>query len=257
MAIRTLIVDDEPPARNKLRALLTQEKDLEIVGEAKDGDEAVKRIGELKPDLVFLDVQMPELDGFGVLRALPADSVPAVIFVTAHDAFALKAFEVHAIDYLLKPFDRSRLAQALDHARQILQRRQSGRPDSQLVQLLAELESQQSSRPLDRIAVKDAGRILLVKIKDVDWIQAADNYVELHAGKTTHLHRETLTALEARLSPDQFVRISRSVVVNIERIRELQPLFHGDYSVLLQDGTQLTLTRSYRSKLSQLLDKEE
>jgi two-component system, LytTR family, response regulator len=251
MAIKTLIVDDEPLAREKLRALLSQEPDVDVVGEAEDGEDALQAIRRTAPDLVLLDVQMPGLDGFGVLNSLGETFIPAVIFVTAHDEFALRAFEVHAVDYLLKPFDRERLQQALNHARTVIQSKRAGQTDRDLNGLLAELSRLRPSP--ERLAVKTEGRILLLRIEDIDWIETADNYVRLHVGKAGHLHRETLTALEARLPSRLFVRISRSVMVNVDRIRELQPLFHGDYAVTLRDGTQLTLSRSQRSKLDLLI----
>ncbi len=253
MPIRTFIVDDEPLARSKLRTWLAREPDVEIVGEAGDGASAIQGIQAQRPDLVFLDVQMPELDGFAVLKKLNAEVVPAVIFVTAHDQFALKAFEVHAADYLLKPFDHERFSQALQHARQVIQQRRSGHSDEKLASLLADLSRQQSTP--DRLAIKTEGRILLLKPDDIDWVEASDNYVRLHVGKSSHLHRETLTSIEGQLPANRFIRINRSTIVNIDRIQELQPLFHGDYSVLLRDGTRLTLSRSHRSKLSLLTEK--
>jgi two-component system LytT family response regulator len=251
MPIRVLIVDDEPLAREKLVALLAREDDIEIVGEASDGASAVALIRRETPDLVFLDVQMPELDGFGVLQKIPADVMPAVIFVTAHDRFALRAFDVHAVDYLLKPFDRARLRQALERSRRELRHRGSGQPDPNLAGLLAAWVKPGTG--LERIAVKSSGRIVLVRTEEIDWIEAADNYVQLHVGKTGHLHRETLSSLEQRLPKNKFIRISRSVMVNVDRVRELQALFHGDYAVILRDGTKLSLSRSYRARVEPLL----
>jgi two-component system LytT family response regulator len=250
LKVRTLIVDDEALARERLRQLLQAEQETELVGECSDGNEAVAALLEKKPELVFLDIQMPELDGFGVLEAISGQLSPVIVFVTAFDKFALRAFEVHAVDYLLKPFDRERfqtaLRRALDRVKnrdvQTLQQKQSA--------LIAELRP--PSKPLERLAIKSAGRVVFVKISDIDWIEAAHNYVELHVGKESHLLRETLNAIEARLSPEKFVRISRSVIVNIERIKELQPLFHGEYTVTLQNGTRVTLSRRYRDKLQQL-----
>lgn len=251
MSIRVLIVEDEPPAREKLRALLEKETDLQIVGEATDGVSAVGLIRRIKPDLVLLDVQMPELDGFGVLRELGMDSIPAIIFVTAHDRFALRAFEVHAVDYLLKPFDQSRLHQALERSRREMSLRHSPEYKANLAALLAKLA--RSETRLTRIAVKSSGRIVLVPTEAIDWIESADNYVQLHVGQSSHLHRETLSSLENKLCQDTFIRISRSVIINVHRVSELESLFHGDYSVKMRDGTQLTLSRSYRGKLAQLL----
>jgi two-component system, LytTR family, response regulator len=251
--IRALVVDDEPLARERLVSLLASESDIEIVGQSVNGVEAVAAIQEKSPDLVLLDVQMPELDGFGVLAALEGERRPAVIFVTAHDRFALKAFEVHAIDYLLKPFDRERFQKALNRAREQLKQGQGGQIDERLSALLAGIKKEE--KQLDRIPVKSSGRVVLVKINDIDWIEAADNYVNLHTGKEAHLHRETMSSLEQKLPASRFLRISRSTMVNVERIKELQPMFHGDYTVILQNGTKLNLSRGYREALNQLLGK--
>jgi two-component system, LytTR family, response regulator len=253
LKIRALIVDDEPLARERLASLLAGETDVEIVGHCANGVEALAAIQEKTPDLVFLDVQMPELDGFGVLAALEGERRPAAIFVTAHDRFALKAFEVHAIDYLLKPFDRERFKKALDRAREQLKRKDSGEMEQKVTALLASLKTE--PKQLDRIPVKSSGRVVLVKTSDIDWIEAADNYVNLHTGKEAHLHRETMTALEQKLPAAKFLRISRSIMVNVDRIKELQPMFHGDYTVILQNGTKLTASRGYRDALNQLLGK--
>jgi two-component system LytT family response regulator len=252
--IRTLIVDDEPLARERLRRLLDDQPDVEVIGECQDGNEALETIRRQRPDLVFLDVQMPELDGFGLLQALGSESLPALIFVTAHDRFALRAFEVHALDYLLKPFDTERFEAALARARQWLARGRTGDLDQRLAALLADLRD--APKPLDRLAVKSGGRVVLVRIEEVDWIEAADNYVNLHVGTVSHLLRETMNSLEQRLPASQFLRISRSTMVQLDRIRELQPLFHGEYAVILRDGTRLTLSRSYRDKLDRLMGRE-
>ena len=255
MKIRTLIVDDEPLARERLRKLLQEEEDIEILSECDNGTEAVATIREQKPGLVFLDVQMPELDGFGVLAQLDAGSMPAIIFVTAHDKFALRAFEVHALDYLLKPFDRERFQAALCRARQQLQQGSAAELSQRLTALFADLKS--GSKPQDRLAVKSSGRVLFVKLDDIDWVEAADNYVNLHVGSESHLLRETMGALEDKLPARKFLRISRSTIVNVERIKEMQPMFHGEYAVILRTGTRLTLSRGYRDKLNQLLGKED
>ena len=249
--IRTLIVDDEPLARERIRKLLEKEADLEIVGDCTDGSEAVSAIGEHKPDLVFLDVQMPELDGFGVLEQLDPRAMPAIIFVTAHDRFALRAFDVHALDYLLKPFDSERFKKALERARERIRRHQTGELSHRISELLADLKT--GPPPQNRLAIKTAGKVLFLKLEEIDWIEAADNYVSLHVGNESHLHRETMAALEGKLPADKFMRISRSTIVNIERIKELQPLFHGEYAVVLRNGTRLTLSRSHRDKLDRLL----
>ena len=252
--IRALIVDDEPLARERIRHLLHKEPDIEILGECADGREAVAAIAQHEPDLVFLDVQMPELDGFGVLQQLDRRAMPAIVFVTAYDRFALRAFEVHALDYLLKPFDSGRFKNALTRARERIQSQPSADLSRQVSELLADLKT--GSKPQNRLAVKSGGKVLFLRIDEIDWVEAADNYVNLHVGAESHLHRETMAALEARLPADKFMRISRSTMVNIERIKELQPMFHGEYTVLLRNGTRLTLSRGYREKLNQLLGRE-
>lgn len=253
MKIRTLIVDDEPLARERLRSLLAAEADVEIVGECGDGREAIAALEAHQPDLLFLDIQMPEIDGFGVLAGAQLPRLPEVIFVTAFSQHALKAFEFHALDYLLKPFDRERFQTALERARTRLNHARSGELNQKLTALLAEMRPE--PKVVDRLAIKSGGKVVFVKVTDIDWIEAADNYVSLHVGAETHLLRETMNALESRLEPKQFIRISRSAIVNLERIKELQPMFHGDYSVILRNGTRLSLSRNYREKLQALLGK--
>jgi len=248
--VRTLIVDDEPLARERLRTLLADETDVEIVGECGDGCQAVVAIEELKPDLVFLDVQVPNLDGFGILESIGADRIPAIIFVTAYDHYALRAFDVRAVDYVLKPFGRERLERALAHARTQIQRGRSNDVSGQLVALLEEIRPQKTY--LKRIMIKSGGRLFFLRTMDVEWVEAAGNYVRLHVGSESHLLRETMNGLEAKLDPDRFLRIHRSTIVNIERIKELQPWFHGDYVVILKDDRQLTMSASYREKLDEL-----
>ena len=252
--IRTLIVDDEPLARERIRHLLHKEPDIEVICECADGRDAVAAIGKYKPDLVFLDVQMPELDGFSVLDQLDRRALPAIVFVTAYDQFALRAFEVHALDYLLKPFDSGRFKKALERARERIQRQPSAELSRQVSEFLADLRP--GPKQQNRLAIKSGGKVLFLKLDDIDWVEAADNYVNLHVGSESHLHRETMAALEARLPADKFMRISRSTMVNIERVKELQPMFHGEYTVILRNGTRLTLSRGYREKLNQLLGRE-
>ncbi|MCI0685355.1 MAG: LytTR family DNA-binding domain-containing protein [Gemmataceae bacterium] len=274
MKIRTLVVDDEPLARQRLRTLLAADPELELVGECGDGRQAVAAVQQLRPDLMFLDVEMPALDGFGVLRALagtasastafagmaPAGTdsaatlIPVVIFVTAHDRYALKAFEVHALDYLLKPFDKSRFAAALERGKAQVRLGQSGGMEQRLRALLQTVTERQPLPP--RLVVKSGGRVSFVRVDEVDWIEAAGNYVRLHVGKEDHLLRESLSGLEAKLDPRRFVRIHRSTIVNIDRIRQLQPAFHGDCVVTLRDGAELTLSRSYRDKVEAALGHE-
>ena len=250
MPIKTVIVDDEALARDRLRQLLQGEPDIQIVGECTDGREAVAAIQRESPDLIFLDIQMPELNGFEVLDAIKSDRMPVIVFVTAYDQFALKAFDVHAVDYLLKPFDRERFQVALRHAlEQVKQRADKSLPDRQSAALV---ELKPPAKAAERLPVKSGGRVIFVRLDDIDWVEAAHNYIVLHVGKESHLLRETMNAFEARLSPEKFVRISRSTIVNIDRIKELQPLFYGEYAVTLQNGTRLTLSRRYRDKLQQL-----
>jgi two-component system LytT family response regulator len=250
VSIRALIVDDEPLARQRLRTLLQNDPEIVVVGECADGQSAVDSLRAQTPDLLFLDVQMPVLDGFGVLDAVGPAQMPVVIFVTAYDRYAIQAFEVHALDYLLKPFDRERFERSLERAKSQL-RRQPAREDDPRLHALAD-EIKTGRKPLDRLVIKSAGRVFFLRVEEVDWIEAAGNYLRLHVGKDDHLLRETMNGLEGRLDPNQFLRIHRSTMVNVERIKELQPWFHGDYVVILRDGTQLTLSRSYRQKLQGL-----
>ncbi len=251
--IRVVLVDDEPLGRERLRNFLAREPGVTVVAEATNGEEAVGIVRQHRPDLVFLDVQMPGLTGFGVLQELGAETPPAVIFVTAHDQFALKAFEVHAVDYLLKPFDRERFQTALQRA---VTRLQASRPDdlsTRLATMLAQMQPVTPPAKLpERIAVKSGGKVTFVNVTDIDWVGSADNYVELHVGEHAHLLRETMATMEQRLPVDKFVRISRTAIVNTERVKELQPLFHGEYSVTLKNGTRLTLSRSHRDQLARL-----
>jgi two-component system LytT family response regulator len=251
MKLRALIVDDEPLARERLRDLLSADPEVEVVGECGDGREAVTAIRAQVPDLVFLDVQMPELDGFGVVQEVGAARMPVTVFVTAFDQYALKAFEVHALDYLLKPYDRERFESTLGRVKAHLGQRLDAGMRERLLALLGDAKPA-APPPLERIPVKSGGSVYFLRAEEIDWVEAAGNYSRLHTGKRAHLLRETMTALEAKLDPKRFVRIHRSTIINIERVRELQPYFHGDYIVLLHDGTQLTLSRNYRQKLHDL-----
>lgn len=246
---RVVIVDDEPLARERLRMLLAGEEWIEIVAECPDGPSAVAAIQKLKPELVFLDVQMPGATGFEVIQAIGPERMPFVIFVTAYDRYALRAFDVHALDYLLKPFDRERFQQALLRARQQLERQSHGELERRLLQLVQDLKP--APQRLERFVIKAGGRVFFVRSEEIDWIEAAGNYVKLHVGPDAHLFRETMNALESQLDPDIFFRVHRSHIVNIERVRELQPWFNGEYVVFLRDGTRLTLSRGYREKLQE------
>jgi two-component system LytT family response regulator len=249
--IRALVVDDEPIAREGIRMHIAAETDVEIVGECANGLEAVRAIEEQAPDLVFLDVQMPGLDGFGVLEAVGAEKMPAVVFVTAYDRYALRAFEVHALDYLLKPFDAERFQKALGRARHEIQDEASREVNTRLLALLENLSH--AGKYLERLVVKTAGRIFFMNVDEIDWIEAADNYVKLHAGSETHLVRETVNNMESRLDPQKFVRIRRSTIVHINRIKELRPSPNGEYTVVLRNGVELTSSRRYRGRLGHLL----
>jgi two-component system LytT family response regulator len=251
--IRTLIVDDEAMARERILGLLSQEQDVEVVGQCSDGQQAVSAIQQLSPELVFLDVQMPAVDGFGVIKQVGAERMPMVVFVTAYDEYALQAFEVHALDYLLKPFGRDRLQQCLDHARHQRDRRRAGDLGKSLLALVQDFRPEQKKQ--DRLVVKSGGRVFFVRTDEIDWIEAAGNYVRLHMKDQSHLFRETMNQMESRLDPQRFFRIHRSRIVNTERIKELQPWFNGEYVVLLQNGAQLRLSRSYREKLEERLGK--
>ena len=245
--IRTLIVDDEPLAREGIRLHLEEHPDFQVIGECGSGEEAVQKIEAEDPDLVFLDVQMPGLDGFGVLESVGAEQLPAVVFITAYDQFALRAFEAHALDYLLKPFEAERFAKALDRVRAQLNSRTGAPIDERLRNLLASLGAKEHY--LERMVARTNGKILILRVHDVDWIEAAANYVRVHIGQKQFLVRETMTNLETRLDPEKFLRIHRSIIVRKDRIKELEPLFQGDYSVVLNDGTRLTSSRGYRDKI--------
>ena len=247
--VRVLVADDEPLARERLRTLLAREDWVDLIAECPNGTDAIDAIGRLQPDLVLLDIQMPGASGFEVIEAVGPERMPLVVFVTAFDRYALRAFDVHALDYLLKPFDRERFHEALLRARQHLERRGTGDLERRLLELVQDLKP--SSQRLERFVIKSGGRVFFVRSDEIDWIEAAGNYVKLHVGNETHLFRETMNALEAQLDPDTFFRIHRSHIVNIERVKELQPWFNGEYVVFLRSGTRLTLSRGYREKLQE------
>ena len=244
---RILIADDEPLARERLKMLLVGQEGFEVVGECHDGPSTIDAIRRSKPDLVFLDVQMPGANGFDVVSALGEEELPLFVFVTAFDTYALKAFDVHALDYLLKPFDRERFLQALARARQQLERPSNSDLRSRLLELVRDLEP--APQRLERFVIKSGGRVFFVRADEIDWIEAAGNYVKLHVGTETHLLRETMNAVEAQLPRETFYRIHRCHIVNIERVKELQPWFNGEYVVFLRTGARLTLSRGYREKL--------
>jgi two-component system, LytTR family, response regulator len=248
MTVRALIVDDEAIARRRMRRLLRAIGDVEIAGECGDGQSALDAIGAIAPDLVFLDVQMPGLDGFDVVAQLDPERTPAVVFVTAFDRYALKAFDVHAVDYLLKPIAPSRLRLAVERARNRLLH---GGNQPGILTLVREIRER--PRYLTRLAVRARGRIVMIDVDAIDWIQAADNYVTVHAAGREYLLRETLATLERQLDPSLFVRIHRSTIAALGRIVELHPSSHGDFEVRLRDGTELTLSRSWREHVERAL----
>jgi two-component system LytT family response regulator len=249
-SIRTAVVDDEKPARVRLLELLQRQSDVDVVGTASDGNEALEVVRRASPELLFLDVQMPVLDGFGVLRHLAPDDLPITIMVTAYDKYAIQAFDAHAIDYLLKPFSDERFQDALSRARKYLD---SAEKRGLAEELSAASEERQSvdaqSGFLERLVLKSNGCITFLDIGDVDWVEAAGVYVYLHAGSKKLLYRSSVTQLLQRIDPQRFVRIHRSAAINTSRIRELRSMSHGDFALILKDGTELTLSRAYRSQI--------
>jgi two-component system LytT family response regulator len=249
--IRTLIVDDEPLARERLRTLLRAEAAFEVVGECADGRSAVPAIRAREPDLLFLDVQMPGLDGFEVLEALGPGEVPWVVFVTAYDQFALRAFEVHAIDYLLKPFNNAGFQRTLRHVKARWGERRRA-ADPALAALLSDLRG--APPHAQRLVVHEGGKIFFVRFEDIDWLEAAGNYVKIHAGAAEHLVRDTMASMEKRVAPPDFVRIKRSAIVRVEAIQHLEPWFHGEYAITLRSGARLVSSRLYAGQLRALLE---
>ena len=261
--IRVAIVDDEELARERMRALLSEHADIEVVAECADGAEALRAIDDTHPDLVFLDVQMPEVDGFEVVEALECGDPnerakngsrpPAIVFVTAHDDHALRAFEIHALDFLLKPFDSVRFEKTLSRARRHLRQSRES-VDARLLALLEDLRTERrGQRHSDRLIVKSGGRVFFLRTEEIDWVEAAGNYVRLHARNEAHLLRESMKNMESRLDPNTFVRIHRSAIVNIDRVKELEPWFHGEYIVIMRDGTRLTASRVFSDRLSAMI----
>ncbi|HKE31182.1 MAG TPA: LytTR family DNA-binding domain-containing protein [Candidatus Angelobacter sp.] len=248
-------MDDEPPARRNLRALLKGVPDIELVKEYGNGRDAVSGIRAMQPDLVFLDIQMPELNGFEVLENLEGLPLPVIIFVTAYDRYALKAFEVSALDYLLKPFDDARFHKALAQARRQIEQQDNSDLGRKLMTLLGAREVKVDAPPryMTRLMVKMSGRAIFIRVEEIDWIEAYDNYLRLHVGGKTYLLRQTMNELEATLNPEQFARIHRSTIVNLDRVKELCPHFNGEHLVILHNGTELKLSRSRKEWLEQRL----
>jgi two-component system LytT family response regulator len=251
MSIRTIIVDDVDLARERIKILL-DDPELEIVGECANGREAVAAIRDLQPDLVFLDVQMPRIGGFDVIEIIGVERMPAVIFVTAYDEFALRAFEINAVDYLLKPFDEERLKKAVARAKREIRRAEPAREIAERLRGLLK-EVRPEPKYLRRIPVKSARGTTLISTEEIDWINAAGHYLEIHAGRETHLIRERLSQIEQRLDPETFVRIHRSTIVNLDRIKSMHPLFNGDHLIMLKNGRELNLSRTYHEKLMLIL----
>jgi len=243
MPITAVIVDDEPLARKRIRRLLQAASDVTVVGEAADGDEALRIVDEQKPRLMFLDVQMPRMDGFEVVRRIPEESRPLIVFVTAYQQYALEAFRAAAVQYLLKPVEREPLRQALTRVRELV----TARSNPSLTAFLERV--QERTAFMQHVAVKSKGRVRLVPVDQVDWFESAGNYVRLHVGSERFLLRQTMNGLEEKLDPTQFVRIHRTTIVNVHRIRDTRPVSHGDHIVVLHDGTQLQMSRAYRERL--------
>lgn len=250
--LRVLVVDDEQPAREILGDLLTKDPEIDLVAECKNGNEALEAIRVHRPDLVFLDVQMPGLSGFDVLASLRSDELPLVVFATAYDEYAVRAFEIHALDYLLKPFDDQRFEEALGHAKAALRQQQMERINKKLLHLVndyREREEGAGDSISARLTIRSGGRVHFVKVEDIDWIEAADYYARIHALGKGHLLREPLSSLEKRLDPHRFARVHRSAIVNLDRVREVRRLFKGSYRLILEDGTQLKVSRHRRADL--------
>jgi two-component system LytT family response regulator len=253
MTLRVVVADDEPMGRQRLVRLLQAEPDTDVLAACADGQEAVEAIREHAPDVVLLDIQMPRLDGFEVVAALGDVRLPSIIFVTAHDQYAVRAFEVHAFDYLLKPVDSDRLRQAMEWAGSTTERTPQASSAPRVLALLEELNARERARGRDRLVVRSPERAIFLRTETVDWIEAAGKFVHLHVGRTVHALRESMADLEQELDPARFLRISRSVIVNLDRIQEVQPWFQGDYVLILTDATRLTSTRGYRENMRRLL----
>jgi two-component system LytT family response regulator len=262
--IRTLIVDDEPLARDAIRVLLSDDPEVVIIGECRNGKEAVQAIREQAPDLVFLDVQMPDLDGFQVIEQVGIENMPVTVFVTAFEQHAVRAFEANALDYILKPFDHDRFYAALQRAKNNLHQRKFYEQSRRLLASIGEVteagtpeeKEKVAQKYLDRLVIKTGGRILFVRVEDIDWIEASGDYMTVHVGSTSHLLRETMNDLAAKLDEQRFFRIHRSTIVNVDRVKEIQPFFRGEHIVTLKDGKKLKMSRSYRDKLEAILGQD-
>jgi two-component system, LytTR family, response regulator len=249
--IRVLIIDDEPLPRERIRTLLAEHRNVEVVGECRDGLEAVNSILAGRPDLIFLDIQMPELDGFEVIKAISHEYLPAIIFVTAFDQYAIRAFDVNAIDYLLKPINAARFETAVRRAIERLAEANPHEPDRRLLNFIEQLRAE--PKFTTRFVVRSGSRLSFVRTSEVDWIDVADNYVRLHIAGREHLVRDTLKSVELQLDPEIFVRVHRSIIINLDRVESVEHTFHGEYLVTMKDGAKLTTSRTYSEKLRLLL----
>ena len=253
--IRTIIADDEHLARKKLRVLLDSEPGVQVVAECQDGLQTVSAVQTRRPDLLLIDIRMPDIDGFQVLKQIASDEMPVVVFTTAYDQFAIRAFEAHALDYLLKPFDGERLHHAVERARAELLKFHNRDLTGRILDLLAKnAEPKMESKQVDdRMVIRAGGKVVFLDVKEIDWIEAAANYVKLNVGKDSYLLREGIGSISERLDPDRFVRIHRSVIVNVRKIKELQPCESGEYIAVLRNGKELSCSRGYRTQLQRLI----
>jgi len=251
--IRALVIDDEPLAREMIREMLEADPEAEIIGECANGHEAIAAIRSLSPDLIFLDIQMPELGGFEVLESFKGNGLPYIIFATAYDQYAVRAFEVHALDYLLKPFDQERFDTAWQRAKTQIREERLNQREQHILALLEELKA--GPQYLERLVVKTEGRVFFLDVDAIQCIEAEGNYIRVYNGQKAYLLRDTISGLESQLDPKKFLRIHRSAIVRIDKIKELQPWFHGEYHVILENGKQLTLSRNYRANLQEAVGK--
>ena len=254
--LRTVIADDEPLARKKLRLLLDSEAEVNIVAECSDGRQTVSAVKTCRPDLLLLDIQMPDLDGFQVLSEISAAEMPAVIFTSAYDQYAIRAFQAHALDYLLKPFDQDRLHHSIERARLELRKAHDRKITHRILDLLSQVKSekQPTSGPENRLVIKAKGRVVFLDLDEIDWVGAAANYVRLNVGKESYLLRETISRTSERLNPDHFIRVHRSTIVNVRKIKELIPVNSGEYIVVLKSGKELSCSRGYRRGLQRVIE---
>jgi two-component system LytT family response regulator len=255
--VRTVVADDERLARQKLLILLGSEPHVQIVAECQDGRQTVSAIHTFRPDLLLLDIQMPDLDGFQVLGEIPPEEMPAVIFTSAYDQYAIRAFEANALDYLLKPFDQERLHQAVERARSELRKSRDHEITHRILSLLSQVRSVPvpASAPDSRLVIKANGRVVFLDLENIEWVEAAANYVRLNVGKESYLFRETISRISERLDPNHFVRIHRSTIVNVRKIKELIPVNSGEYVVVLKSGRELSCSRGYRAALQGIVEK--